>query len=435
MKPNIKILSLLGIAALVILQITWLSSNYALTKESLQKTFTIVLRQSMSEELNLRCIIDADKVPIDVPLVTVTDSSENVSNTEVQLQESLARYGSEVSLPAVDSIVSRQISLMQFSTPIVICLVNANDSILKSSRELLHSYKILKTGKLPIRLNNSLFVQGFMLHPYRVVFKQMTLLLLSTVLIMLFVTWCVIYQVKVLLAERHISQWKDTFSRAMIHDMKTPIAGIKMSTQLLRNIQPNEINERDEIISYIEKENEQLYSLAEKVLTIARIESGKVCLHKQDFSLHKIVNDLINKYKSRTTKDVTFRIKLQQDIAYGEAEYIKEAISNLIDNALKYSGEKVEIEILSETRNEMLCISVKDNGWGIARSERNRIFEKFEQGSNARKRRISGFGLGLNYVKEVAEAHGGRADMMSRKGYGSIFMIIIPTKTNREKCR
>ena len=80
----------------------------------------------------------------------------------------------------------------------------------------------------------------------------------------------------------------------------------------------------------------------------------------------------------------------------------------------------------------MLCISVEDNGFGISREDRKLIFEKFERGAGSLKQGVSGFGLGLNYVKHVAELHGGRADMMSRKGYGSVFMIIIPTKTNEE---
>lgn len=432
-RGNIRKLSYLGIAAVVILQILWLVNSYISTEKEIQNTVNFILQESVTKELDLRCISDMEKIPEGVPLAMVSDSIESVSNSETQLQESLSNYGSDISLQTIDSIFTDILGKLSLSVNAVICLVDNNDSIQKSSVEH-NTYTLceLKSNKIPIRIDGSLNVQAFIDNPYRVILKNISPVLLTTIVMMVFVYWCIAYQIKVILSERRIAQWKDTFSKAMIHDMKTPIAGIKLSVHILRTIKPEEKKEYDEMLNYIERENEHLYMLANKVLTIAKIEENKIALKKHDFELSPIIKDLVGKYKQRTRKQVDFYLNISVETAYGEDEYIKEAISNLIDNAIKYSGDNVKIAITTKIEGNMLCISVEDNGIGISREDHNRIFEKFERGAKVLKQGVSGFGLGLNYVKHVAELHGGRADMMSRKGYGSVFMIMIPTKTNEK---
>lgn len=432
-RGNIRKLSYLGIAAVVILQILWLVNSYISTEKEIQSTVDFILQESVTKELDLRCISDMEKIPEGVPLAMVSDSIENVSNSETQLQESLSNYGSDISLQTIDSIFADILGKLSLSVNAIICLVDNNDSIQKSSVE--HStYTLckLKSNKIPIRIDGSLSVQAFIDNPYWVILKNIGPVLLATIVMMVFVYWCIAYQIKVIISERYIAQWKDTFSKAMIHDMKTPIAGIRLSTHILRTIRPEETKERNEMLDYIEKENEHLYALANKVLTIAKIEESKITLRKHEFELSPIIKDLVEKFNQRTRKQVDFHLSIDVETAYGEEEYVREAISNLIDNAIKYSGENIKITIATKIEENMLCISVEDNGFGISREDRKLIFEKFERGAKALKRGVSGFGLGLNYVKHVAELHGGRADMISRKGYGSIFMIMIPTKTNEE---
>lgn len=428
---NIQKLSYLGIAAVVILQLLWLVNSYKSAKKEIQSAISFILQEAVTKELDLRCMSDLEKIPEGVPLAMVSDSVENVSTSEAQLQESLSIYGSNISLEVVDSIFAEISERLRMPLDIIVCLVGTNETIYAAS--VAHDNCIstaLKSNKIPIRVDGSLSVQVFINHPYWVILKHIAPILLATIVMVIFVYWCITYQIKVIISERRIAQWKDTFSKAMIHDMKTPIAGIRLSTHILRTMGPEALKERDEMLSYIEQENEHLYALANKVLTIAKIEEGKISLKKQEFELYPLMEGLVEKFKQRTQKTVDFVLDIEVKTAYGEEEYIKEAVSNLIDNAIKYSEESVKITIATKLEKDMLCISVEDNGVGIPREARNRIFEKFERGTNALKRGISGFGLGLNYVKHVAEAHGGRADMMSRKGYGSIFMIIIPVKTN-----
>lgn len=420
----------MGVLSILLLQLIWLINAYKMTKIDIIQKSDDLLNKAIERESLFRLtkmIVPGGEIVGSSPIDATMD------NTMDKLQESLFKLGSEMSLSDVDSIYRVLLNKANINTETILFSLDSANNVIKStmpSNRVYNTFKFWKTTIIPIYSNHSLNIQGIIVNPYWMILKRMGLILLATVIIMIFICWCIVYQIKVIINERRIAKWKDTFSRAMIHDMKTPIAGIRLSIHILKDIKPEEENERNEMLNYIEKENEHLYALANKVLTIAKMEGKKIVIKKQVFKLSPVVEDLIERFEKRTTKQIDFKVNLAVDEAFGEEEYIKEAIYNLIDNAIKYSGESVKITICSKMENEMLCISVEDNGIGISRSDRNRIFEKFERGARTLKNGISGFGLGLNYVKHVAEAHGGRADMMSREGYGSVFMIIIPNKTD-----
>lgn len=429
---GVKVVTCIGIVSIVFLQLIWLYNTYVLTLKDVTEKANNALEKAVNREVCLRLNTTT------VPEGYVIESSPVDGTSDVSFigfQESLLEVGSSISLSTVDSIYIGLLNEVQIQTKVILTIIDENAKIMASTiqdKKTLSGKGILKTEPIPIRFDKSQSVQAIIVNPYWIVLHRMGAIVLATIIVMIFVNWSIIHQIQIIITERRMSQWKDTFSKAMIHDMKTPIAGIKLSAHILRTIKPEETKEHDEMLDYIERENEHLYALANKVLTIAKIEEKKIILKKQEFPLYPIMEDLVEKFKLRTHKSVDFNLNMNVETAYGEQEYIKEAISNLIDNAIKYSGENVKITIATKIEKNMLCISVEDNGVGISREDRKLIFEKFERGVKALKQGVSGFGLGLNYVKHVAELHGGRADMMSRKGYGSIFMIMIPTKTNEE---
>jgi two-component system phosphate regulon sensor histidine kinase PhoR len=111
---------------------------------------------------------------------------------------------------------------------------------------------------------------------------------------------------------------------------------------------------------------------------------------------------------------------------YADLLYLNNAVSNLIDNAIKYSGDSVSREIVCAATDSYANIRVKDNGYGIATNYRSKIFKRFERGAEIKRNRISGFGIGLNYVQQVIEAHGGNVTALSEEGVGSEFIITLP---------
>jgi len=160
------------------------------------------------------------------------------------------------------------------------------------------------------------------------------------------------------------------------------------------------------------------------------MEHHQLLLTKDWHPLRPAVDDLIQVFEAKATKPVTFHTDLQSEEVYADLEYLKEALSNLIDNALKYSKDTVEVRIASRREAGFVRISVRDNGIGIPLAAQRTIFDKFERvlprddGSGQKK--ISGFGLGLNYVMNVAREHGGYVSVESVQGRFSEFTMSLP---------
>jgi len=258
----------------------------------------------------------------------------------------------------------------------------------------------------------------------------MGILLIATVIMAIFVVMCITYQIQIIMKQNRIARIREDFSHAMIHDMKTPITSIIMSSRMLHSGRLKDDHERTEKhFDIIRDESNRLLALANKVLTIAKLEQDKLDLNKQTIPLRPIIEDLIEKFDAKSRKTIKFITNFETEKVHAEFEYLKEAISNLIDNAIKYSHESVEIRISCSEENKHTIIKVRDNGFGIDFKEQTKIFEKFERASalgRSRRGGATGFGLGLNYVQRVIEAHGGSVSLESIKDQFSEFTINIP---------
>ena len=209
--------------------------------------------------------------------------------------------------------------------------------------------------------------------------------------------------------------------------MKTPISSILMGIQILETGKLDTRPEkRAKLFHILKDESEHLLALTEKVLTLSKLENHQLNLFREMLSLRSMLDDLIEKFSAKADKPVHFSLALEAETVVADGEFLKEAISNLIDNAIKYSGASVAITISSFCKPDgAVVIKVKDNGFGIPLKDQSRIFEKYERASateRSRKGGASGFGLGLNYVFRVAEAHGGTVEVESIEGeYSEIF--------------
>ena len=181
------------------------------------------------------------------------------------------------------------------------------------------------------------------------------------------------------------------------------------------------------------EEGEHLISLTNKVLTLAKLENNQLKLTKSECALRPMLEDLAEKYRAKSEKPISYIWHLDAETVYADEEFLREALSNLIDNAVKYSGKKVTITFASQKHPDgSVSVSVRDNGWGIPLKDQAKIFEKYERASAAsrsRKGGPSGFGLGLNYVLRIVEAHGGTVKLESIEGEYSEFTLVLPYLT------
>jgi two-component system phosphate regulon sensor histidine kinase PhoR len=142
-----------------------------------------------------------------------------------------------------------------------------------------------------------------------------------------------------------------------------------------------------------------------------------------------IIEDIIEKAKAKTDKNIDFTVDLITKHVMADEQYLTEAISNLVDNAIKYSKESIKISITSHSTDKYVLLKVRDNGIGISKEDQHIIFDKFGRAAiheQNRKGGVSGFGLGLNYVDQVMQAHGGKVTVSSEIEQFSEFTLYIP---------
>lgn len=229
-----------------------------------------------------------------------------------------------------------------------------------------------------------------------------------------------------------IARIREDFSYAMIHDMKSPLSSIFMTLNFLHSGKLDDKPEmKEKYYQIAESEADHLLALTNKVLTISKLENHKLKITKEKVRLAPLLEELADKFVAKSAKEVHFYFDLKVAEVYAEAEYLKEVFSNLIDNAIKYSKESVEIKISSEIHDSNTVIRVHDNGLGIADKYQRRIFNKYERGTAERRIRkggAAGFGLGLNFVQQVVEAHGGNITVNSIEKEYTEFIIYLPDR-------
>jgi two-component system phosphate regulon sensor histidine kinase PhoR len=428
---NIRIFTVLGLVAILTLQTIWLFNTYVLVRNNILKESFDTLEESLDREVELRI----DRTPKETQIIggSTNDSVPHLT----YFSESLSKLGLEVSLDDIDSIAA-SILLRKYDieSTYMICMINMNTrEILQKSKSLdLSSLDVVKSTPFPIRTDLSQGVQLILLNPYWTIFKRMGLLMIATAIMMIMVITCIIYQIKIIIRQDKISKVREDFSYAMIHDMKTPLSSILACTSLLHSGKTESTPQlRERYFCIIEDETGHLLNLANKVLTISKLESHKLEMAKITFQLKPMVEDLIEKFSAKCAKPLHFTLNLQAEEVHGDEEYLKEAISNLIDNAIKYSYQTVDISISSLNNATHTLIKVRDNGIGISEKDVKHIFEKFERASAFKRSRlgkVAGFGLGLNYVYQVMEAHEGSVTVNSIEKEFSEFTLYIPLKTN-----
>lgn len=422
----ITILSVVGLIGAIALQMIWIYNSYELIRNDLLKVSSEVFEKALREETNLAC----KEIPEGTEILAGPESDSIPSIT--YLYEGIQDIGIEMSINRMDSLVEIFLRDKDISNNHYINIIDIkNDTIIKSTSENQADLDDRLNSKIiPIKTDLSQGVQLVLLNPYIYIFKRMGLMLAGTFIIMLLVIVCISYQVRFISRFEKIFQIREDFSYAMIHDMKTPLTSIIMALKFLRSGKLDNRQEmKDKYFDIAENEADHLLTLTNKVLTISKLENHKLEMNRTEVELTPIIDKLTEKFKAKSQKTVNFITELKTETAYADAEYLEEVLSNLIDNSVKYSGESIEIRISTARDDRYTVLKVHDNGFGISDKDIHLIFRKFERASAVKRNRrngASGFGLGLNFVDQVVEAHHGKIFVSSIEGEFTEFTIYLP---------
>lgn len=262
---------------------------------------------------------------------------------------------------------------------------------------------------------------------------NISLLVLSSILIVLIIFFLFVVSLRIIFEQKKVGEMKNDLMNNITHELKTPIATISLATQALSDKDMASMeNIREKYLKIIEAENFRLGKLVENILHTALTEKGEIKLKFKNVNLHEKINAICDSMKIQLEKkNVNLVLKLNAIRPYLEADevHISNVVANLLDNAIKYSGAKNKNpQIVIETINKpgKIILRISDNGIGIPKSDQSRIFDKLYRVSTGNVHNVKGYGLGLNYVKQIVDKHNGTIKVESELGVGSVFIIDIP---------
>lgn len=239
------------------------------------------------------------------------------------------------------------------------------------------------------------------------------------------------YAIFIILQQKRLSELQKDFINNMTHEFKTPISSINISADVITN--PEIIKNPQRLFNYgtiIKQENNRLNNQVEKVLQIARIEKSGFELKKEKVNLNDLITQVAGNCRAGNDK-ISFSLitNLDEKIPQIKADklHLTNILHNLLENAIKYSGENPEIEIRTKVNDKKITIEIEDHGPGISREYQKKVFEKFYRIPTGNVHNVKGFGLGLYYVKSACQAHKWKISLESEHGQGSKFIIQIPT--------
>jgi signal transduction histidine kinase len=250
-----------------------------------------------------------------------------------------------------------------------------------------------------------------------------------TLLVLLFLLCGIALTIRATDREARLAQAKSNFVSNVSHELKTPLSLLSLFSEILELDRVNSEEKRTEYYRIIRHESLRLNKMIDNILDFSKIEAGRKTYVFVDGDMAEVVEDVLASYRYQIVNsgfDIQTNIQPNLPPVLLDRDAMAQAISNLLDNAIKYSGEVKQVSITMETLGSDLSIEIADHGIGIPRAEQAKIFEKFYRVGNGLVHDVKGSGLGLSLVKHIIEAHKGSISVESEVGQGSRFTILLP---------
>ena len=340
----------------------------------------------------------------------------------------------EVSNDEVNIALSRSFQFSEIKTPFEFAIIKdgkVQDGLFKKSGKndfLKSNYMVQLFPDNIIRQN--LLVSVIFPERTNYVLGSMAWLLGGSLLFSLIILATFALSLFLIIRQKKISEMKSDFLNNMTHEFKTPIATISLAADTITN--PKVIKDESSIrhfIGMIKKENSRMNKKVETILQIASLDKKEIAFKFENVSLHSVIEraaEAIEIQVHQKNGKIALNLKAEAPVILGDNEHLTNLVNNLLDNALKYSPDSPEITVETKNNDRGIILSVEDKGIGMSKSVQSKIFERFYRQSSGNIHDVKGFGLGLNYVRAIIDAHKGNVTVISEPGKGSRFDIFLP---------
>ncbi|MGO4289916.1 sensor histidine kinase [Chitinophaga sp. RAB17] len=260
--------------------------------------------------------------------------------------------------------------------------------------------------------------------------KQLGVMITGGILFTMIIIMAFALTIRTLLNQKKLSEIKSDFINNMTHELKTPLATISLAIDAIRN---EKVMSKPEKIQYfsgiIKEENKRMNKQVESILQSALLEKDEIGLKLQPTDVHAVIQHTTDNLQLQLAAKngvVDLQLDAINPVIKADDVHFSNLIFNLMDNAIKYSNDQLEIKIQTHNTRKSLFIVISDNGIGMSRDTISRIFEKFYRAHTGNVHNVKGFGLGLTYVKAIVDAHKGKIKVESTVGKGSKFTLEFP---------
>jgi signal transduction histidine kinase len=229
--------------------------------------------------------------------------------------------------------------------------------------------------------------------------------------------------------ELELARLKSDFVSTVSHEFKSPLTSIRQIAEMLQSGRVPSEERRQRYLDVLLEQSERLSLLTDNILSLARIEEGRQEFRFEKTDIAGLLNEVVSTVRERVRHEgfaVELDVRGPLPPVMADRTSLAQAVSNLLDNAVKYSGDSRTVSVSASAEGNELTIGVKDSGVGIRKQDLDRIFERFYRGGDELTRTVKGSGLGLTLVRKIVEAHGGRIEVVSEPGRGSTFTIRLP---------
>ena len=426
MKKNlflvIIIFNSIALLGILLTQIYWVRESYRMQEDQFAGTIRITIKGVANQMLNHLLLH-----PTNYREGVINDSSLYLPNVN------------DLNPGLLDFKINEEFTCMQVGKGFEYALIDKRDQkFIMGSFSVYSSRLIDSRHQIPMTgFKDSEYIVLSVYFPDErnlIIMRMVNWLIMSLVFAILFIL-AYLYSVYFFYRQKRLSEMKADFINNMTHEFKTPLATISLASEMLMKKSVQEDPAKMERYSrVIYDENSRLQSHVEQILRVSLFEKGQFRLKKKEVDIHEMIQKILGNFEI-TVKDRNADIKshlcAKNFIVYGDPMHLANVISNLLDNANKYSPKTPEVKIGTYNEKNGIVISVEDKGIGISQENQEHIFKylyRVPTGNIYHKEK--GFGIGLYYVKTIVEAHGGYIKIRSEIDKGSRFDVFLPFVAN-----
>lgn len=331
---------------------------------------------------------------------TITNNLKNLTSKVI-----ISMTNDSLRLEDVDAFFVDEIGLKQLDVKHQLHYLHPKDNVDSLLHRIKKKSELYTTSQSPFLPNNSSIYVSFSNTTKEILKRSLTGILISCLLVLAVIS-CLFYLLKIIKHQKQLAELKNDLISNITHEFKTPIATIGVALESIRDF--DMINDKEKTKSYLNMSSMQLSKLnimVEKLLETATLDSQNLKLNKDTINVVELIEALIKKHQLTTDKTISFTSKNDINNISVDIFHFENAISNIIDNAIKYGGNTINIELkdLSNT----LVMTITDNGNSLTKTHKDRIFEKFYRVPKGNTHDVKGFGIGLYYTKTIIEKHEG----------------------------